>query len=289
MRNSREIIAYCSQHKMNLFEYAVAYEKELTDCSEEMIVLQMTEYWKIMKESVQNGLYDSTRGQGHIIKRKAKDVYDLANKDVAASGSIMLEAVAYGLAVMEVNVTMGRIVAAPTAGASGILPGVFLSLQETFHLSDERIVEGLFVAGMIGSIIAKNASISGATGGCQAEVGSGAAMAAGAGLYMLDKGMEDVFSSAAIALKNLMGLICDPVAGLVEVPCQKRNAIGIANSLIAIDLVRAKMGSYIPFDEVVGAMKEVGDLMPACHRETGTGGIANSKTGIKLKEDIFKR
>jgi len=286
-RNSKEIIEYCNQHELSLFDYALSYEKELTDRTEEMILSQMKDYWIIMKDSVQNGLHDFSRGEGRIIKRKAKDVYDLALTETAASGSRMLKAVAYGLAVMEVNVTMGHIVAAPTAGASGILPGVFLSLQETFHLDDDRIIEGLFVAGMIGSIIAKNASISGAKGGCQAEVGSGAAMAAGAGVYMLKGSQEEVFSAAAIAIKNLMGLVCDPVAGLVEVPCQKRNGIGITNSLMAIDLIRAKMYSYIPFDEVVVAMKEVGDLMPACHRETGTGGIANSKTGIAMKKEIF--
>jgi len=287
MRSSQEIIEYCQQHKMSLFEYALAYEQELTDKSREDIVMQMKSYWEIMKESIDKGLYDLSRGEGRIIKRKAKDVYELATTQEAASGTRMLKAVAYGLAVMEVNVTMGRIVAAPTAGASGIIPGVFLSLQETFKLTDEQIIEGLFVAGMVGSIIAKNASISGATGGCQAEVGSGAAMATGAGIYMLGGTMEEVFSGGAIAIKNLMGLVCDPVAGLVEVPCQKRNGIGITNSLMAIDLIRAKMYSYIPFDEVVGAMKEVGGLMPACHRETGTGGIANSKTGIAMRKEIF--
>lgn len=286
MRNSQEIIAYCKAHNMNLYAYTLKYENELTDQSMDQIVTHMKQYWEIMKESIQTGLYDFSRGEGRIIPRKAKDVYDFSNSAKTASGSQMLKAISYGLAVMEVNVTMGRIVAAPTAGASGIIPGVFLSLQENFQLSEELIIEGLFVAGMIGSIIAKNASISGATGGCQAEVGSGAAMAAGAGVYMLGGEMEEVFSASAIAIKNLMGLVCDPVAGLVEVPCQKRNGIGIANSLMAIDLVRAKMYSQIPFDEVVESMKKVGDLMPACHRETGTGGIASSKTGIELMKKV---
>jgi len=188
---------------------------------------------------------------------------------------------------MEVNVTMGRILAAPTAGASGVLPGVFRSMQETFNLSDDKLVEGMFVAALVGNLIAQNASLSGAKGGCQAEVGSGAAMAAVAGLYMLDVDVHRIFHGGAIALKNLMGLVCDPVAGLVEVPCQKRNAIGIANALIAIDMVRSGMDSYIPFDQVVEAMKKVGDLMPSCHRETGTGGIAASKTGLMYNHQIF--
>ena len=287
MRNSIEIIELCYKEEISLFDYALAYEEELVGRSKEEMLNKMREYWKIMKESIQYGLTDLSRGEGRIIKRKASDVHRFSEKEKTASGEQLLKAVSYGLAVMEVNVTMGRIIAAPTAGASGIIPAVFLSLQENFELSEDQIIEGLFVAGMIGSIIAKNASISGASGGCQAEVGSGAAMAAGAGVYMLGGTMEEVFSAAAIAIKNLMGLVCDPVAGLVEVPCQKRNGIGVANSLVAIDLVRAGLYSYIPFDEVVEAMKKVGDLMPACHRETGTGGIANSKTGIRLKTEIL--
>ncbi len=287
MRSSVEIIEYCHEHHMSLFEYVLAYEYALNGQTREVCMQQMKGYWSIMRDSVEKGLYDTSKGQGRIIQRKAQDVYQLARQGQTASGTTMLKAVAYGLAVMEVNITMGHIVAAPTAGASGVLPAVFLSLQENFGLKDDQIIEGLFVAGMIGSIVAKNASISGATGGCQAEVGTGAAMAAGGGVYMLGGSMEEVFSAGAIAIKNLMGLICDPVAGLVEVPCQKRNGIGVANSLMAIDLVRAKMYSYIPFDEVVQAMKEVGDLMPACHRETGIGGIANSKTGQQIRKEIF--
>jgi len=289
IKDSVSIINYCDDNQMSLFDYALSYEQSLSDKNSEEIMGQMFHYLAVMKESIKNGLDKSMGGKGKIIERKAKDVYDSANNNqmIAASGDTMLRAVSYGLAVMEVNITMGRIVAAPTAGASGILPAVFLSLQESFALTDEKLVEGLFVAGLVGAIIAGNASIAGSKGGCQAEVGSAAAMAAVAGLYMLDTSLHQVFHGGAIALKNLMGLICDPVAGLVEVPCQKRNAIGISNSLVAIDLVRSGMESYIPFDEVVEAMKRVGDLMPSCHRETGNGGIANTQTGIMYNHKIF--
>lgn len=289
-KDSISIIKYCDQHDLNLFEYALRYEMDVSEVTAEEIKERMLEYLQVMKASIHEGMDNTRGGKGKIIDRKAGDVLAFAESgEPTASGTQMLKAVSYGLAVMEVNITMGRIIAAPTAGASGIIPGVFMSMQETFGLSDEKLMEGLIVAGVVGMLIAKNASLSGAQGGCQAEVGSGAAMAAVAGLYMLDVDIHRVFNGGAIALKNLMGLVCDPVAGLVEVPCQKRNAIGIANSLIAIDLVKAGMDSYIPFDEVVKSMKKVGDLMPSCHRETGTGGIADTKTGKKLNKKIFKK
>ncbi len=287
-KDSVSMRQYLEDKHLSLYEYGLQYEMSINETTKEEIISRMGEYLEIMKESIRDGLDQTKGGQGKIIERKAAGVLGFAESaHKTASGDQMLKAVAYGLAVMEVNITMGKIIAAPTAGASGIIPGVFMSLQETFDLPDSKLIEGLVVAGIVGMLIAKNASLSGAKGGCQAEVGSGAAMAAVAGLYMLDVEVERIFHGGAIALKNLMGLVCDPVAGLVEVPCQKRNAIGIANALIAIDLVRAGMDSYIPFDEVVEAMKKVGDLMPSCHRETGTGGIAVTETGKMFNKKIF--
>ncbi len=287
-KDSVSMRQYLEDNHLNLYEYGLQYEMSISETTEEEIVDRMNAYLAVMKESVRDGFDKSKGGQGKIIERKAGEVLDFAESDIkSASGNQMLKAVAYGLAVMEVNITMGKIIAAPTAGASGIIPGVFISLQETFDLPDSKLIEGLVVAGIVGMLIAKNASLSGAKGGCQAEVGSGAAMAAVGGLYMLGLDVNRIFNGGAIALKNLMGLVCDPVAGLVEVPCQKRNAIGIANALIAIDLVRAGMDSYVPFDEVVEAMKKVGDLMPSCHRETGAGGIAITETGKMYNKKIF--
>ncbi len=287
MNTAVEIIAWCKEHKATLYEAAIYYEAELNDYEPEALREQMGHYLSVMMKSIEDGFEQHNGRKAKIIERKANDVYEFSQKETCASGDTLLKAVSYGLSVMEVNTTMGHIVAAPTAGASGVLPGVFRSLKESFHLSDETLIDGLFVAGLIGTIIATHASISGAKGGCQAEVGSGSAMACGAGLYMLGASLEEVFDGAAIAIKNLMGLVCDPVAGLVEVPCQKRNGIGIANALMSIDMVRASMVSYIPFDEVVAAMKNVGDLMPTCHRETGKGGIADTPTGKAYKEQIF--
>ena len=287
--NSKLLLEYCYSHNISLFEFAIRYEMSISSVSRDDIIRNMREYWHVMCDSITKGLNKNIGGSGKIIERKAKDVFEFSTRkeNICAAGTTMTKAVSYGLGVMEVNVTMGKIIASPTAGSSGVIPGVFMSLKETFNLSEEKIIEGLIVASLVGVLIAKNASLSGAKGGCQAEVGSAAAMAAAAGLYMLDADNEQIFAGGAIALKNLMGLICDPVAGLVEVPCQKRNAIGIADSLVAIDLVRAGMVSYIPFDEVIDAMKRVGDLMPTCHRETATGGIASSPTGKMYKKQIF--
>jgi L-serine dehydratase len=182
---------------------------------------------------------------------------------------------------------MGRIVAAPTAGASGVLPGVLFSLAETHQLAEDQLVEGLFTAGAVGLVIAKNASLSGAAGGCQAEIGSASAMAAAAAVELVKGSPEQALHAAAIALKNLLGLVCDPVAGLVESPCSKRNAVGTANALVAAEMALAGIESVIPFDEVVAAMYQVGRTLPLTLRETAEGGLAITPTGIKLKKKIL--
>ena len=190
------------------------------------------------------------------------------------------------MAVVEVNAAMGRIVAAPTAGASGILPGVLFTCAKERGWNDEKLLSGLLTAGAIGSIIAANASISGAEHGCQAETGSAAAMAAAA-LCELDGGSADrCLNAAAIALKNVMGLVCDPVAGLVECPCIKRNALGAMNALISADMALAGIPSLIPFDETVMAMRSVGRLMSPDLRETARGGCAATPTGRAIRKKL---
>lgn len=283
--DSKGIVDYCKQNNQSVYQYAMTYEEANSGQNQAAIHQRMAQYLDIMKQSVDGGL-ESRTGTGKIIKRTAHQLYAYSLEQ-PVSDPYLLQGISYAMAVMEENATMGKIVAAPTAGAAGIVPGVFLALQQKFGLSDQKLIEGLIVAGIVGAIIAKNSSVSGAKGGCQAEVGSASAMAAVAGLYMLNCETERLFDGGAIALKNLMGLVCDPVAGLVEVPCQKRNAIGVANAFIAIDMVRAGLTSYIPFDEVVGAMKRVGDSMPTCHKETGTGGVAATETGKRYRKEIF--
>ena len=198
-------------------------------------------------------------------------------------GRVMEKAVKMG----ESNACMKRIVAAPTAGACGVVPAVFLSMQEKYHYTDEEMTKALYVASGIGGVIASRAFIAGAQGGCQAEIGSASAMAAGSAVHLRGGSVEAVAHAAAMALKNLLGLVCDPVAGLVEVPCVKRNVSGAVVALSAADMALAGVRSRIPPDEVIDAMREVGISMPACLRETGEGGLAATPEGIKMRDRIM--
>ena len=191
------------------------------------------------------------------------------------------------IAVGEANASMGKIVAAPTAGASGIIPAVLFTLQEQLDLNDSQLIKGLIVAGGIGLVIASRASLAGAIGGCQAECGSGAAMAAGMAVYLAGGSNAQIANAVAITLKNMLGLVCDPVAGLVEVPCIKRNAGATAQALVSAELALLDIVSVIPVDEVIDAMKQVGDALPCSLRETAQGGLAITPTALKLNKQIF--
>ncbi len=197
-------------------------------------------------------------------------------------GKVMEKAIKMG----ESNACMKRIVAAPTAGSCGVIPAVFLSLQEEIGYTDQEMSEALFVAGGIGGVIAERAFISGASGGCQAEIGAASAMAAGAVVYLRGGDSEQISQACALALKSLLGLVCDPVAGLVEVPCVKRNVIGAVNALTSADMVLAGISSKIPPDEVIDAMRMVGKSMPETLRETGKGGLAITETAEKIKKRL---
>lgn len=288
LKSAADVYRQHEKHNLNLYEIALKYEKKHSDADDETIIQFMSYQWNTMKEAIASGLDDDNHHiKGKILDREAIKLKPYFNPEASVCGETTTRAMAYALATMEVNISMGRIVAAPTAGACGVLPGTLKAIQERYDLSDDRIIEALFVSGLIGMIIAKQASISGAKGGCQAEIGSAASMAAGAIVYLLGGTMKQSFDAAAIAINNMMGLICDPVAGLVEVPCHKRNAMGASNALICAEMVMAGMPSMIPFDEVVAAMKQVGDLLPACHRETATGGIAITDTAKQFESDIM--
>lgn len=200
----------------------------------------------------------------------------------------MVRAMARAISSSEVNAAMGKIVACPTAGSCGILPAVIISAGEKLNKSEEELVNALFTASGVGIIIAKNATLSGAEGGCQAECGSAAAMASAAVVEMMGGTVEQALDAAAIVIKNILGLVCDPVAGLVEVPCAKRNIAGTVNALTTADIVMSGVKSMIPFDEVVWAMYKVGKQLSPELRETALGGIAITPTALKLKKEIFK-
>ncbi len=199
----------------------------------------------------------------------------------------MARAMARAMSVNEVNAGMGCIVATPTAGSAGILPGVLLTLQEAHGLSDEQLVEALFTAGGLGGVIVRRAHVSGAAGGCQAETGSAAAMAAAAAVELLGGSPRQSAQAVAITLANMLGLVCDPVAGLVEIPCVRRNAAGVAQCFVAIDLALAGIASAIPADEVIDAMAGIGRQMDERLRETAQGGLAATPTGRRLAKEVW--
>lgn len=243
---------------------------------------------QVMREAVADGINPDLRSTSGLTGGSAWRMQQRVERGETLCGRMFGGALARALAVSELNAAMGRIVAAPTAGSCGIIPAAVLSLQEERGLPERAAVLSLFTASAVGMVIAKNASIAGAQGGCQAECGSASAMAAAA-LVELAGGTPRMLGHAvAIALKNILGLVCDPVAGLVEIPCIKRNAGGAANALMAAELALAGIESAIPPDEVILAMKRIGDVMPASLRETADGGLAQTPTGCALRKKVFR-
>ena len=255
---------------------------------EKDVLAQMEENWRVMKESIATGIQRPGRSKGGLIGGDGRKLYDYCHSDAELlAGANVMEAVSYALAVAEVNAAMGRIVACPTAGSCGIVPGVLKKIQELDHLTDGEIAMGLMTCAGFGIVIANRASVSGAVGGCQAECGAASAMAAAAAVELRGGTPEQAGEACAMVLKNVMGLVCDPVAGLVEVPCAKRNAMGASLAMVMADLALSGVTSVIPVDEVITAMGNVGRSLPETLRETARGGLATTPTGIALNKKIF--
>lgn len=282
---ARELMAICRQENQDIAEITLLSEVEESGQERAAIRSRLEENLQIMKESVQKGLTADIKSVGGLIGGNAFRLK--ARWDDCLSGSTLLKAASYALAVTEVNAAMGKVVAAPTAGASGTLPGVILALAEDKKFGDDKAVGALLTGAAIGKIIASQASLSGAEAGCQAEVGSAAAMSAAAAVYMADGSVEMCLDAAAIAIKGLLGLVCDPVAGLVEVPCSKRNAIGVAHAFLCADMVLAGIRSFIPLDEMVEAMARVGRIMSPDLKETAQGGCAATATARNYAIRIY--
>lgn len=282
-----ELLALCNHRGVKISEIMIEREMFVTGRSRDEILTQMKESLSIMKNAINKGLKEDIKSVSGLIGGDAKKLKSYYENKKTASGSQMNKAVASAMAVLEVNASMGLIVAAPTAGASGILPGALISVGEDFSIKDEEITLALFTGGAIGYLITKNASVSGAEGGCQAETGSAAAMAAAGIVEILGGSPSESLDAAAMTIKNILGLVCDPIAGLVEAPCLKRNAIGTANALICADMALAGIKSIVPFDEVVYTMFKVGKALPPSLRETAEGGLAVSPTGLRIKNEIF--
>ena len=275
----------CAEEELTISEVMLRRECEIGDRTRDQVIAEMRTDLRVMRESVKKGLTEKVTSVSRLTGGEAMKLFRYADLD-PFSGSETCHAAAAAMAVVEVNAAMGRIVAAPTAGASGILPGVLLESAHSRGWNDEELISGLFCAGAIGMLFAKNATISGAAGGCQAETGVAAAMTAAALVELSGGEPLQVLDAAAIAIKNIEGLVCDPVAGLVECPCIKRNAMGAANALLSADMALCGITSLIPFDEVVSSMYTVGrDLRPE-YRETAKGGLAATPTGKLIAAGI---
>jgi len=281
----QDLLNLCAQNGMSIAQVMLRSEAEERGWEEKQVLDELDRAWAVMEESVQKGLNADIRSVGGLIGGNGFKLYQRLSRD-RMCGRLEIKAVSYALAVTEVNAAMGRIVAAPTAGASGVIPGIILAVTEEKNKSRQQALEALLVAGAVGKIIAANATLSGAEGGCQAEVGAASAMASAAAVYLEDGAPAMSLNAAAMALKGLLGLVCDPVAGLVEVPCSKRNATGTVNALICAEMSLAGIESVIPFDEIVDAMFRVGRLISPDLRETARGGCALTPTAQAITRNI---
>ena len=286
-RNGAELLEICKENNFSLAEYAIQYEMESKNCTREDVIKGMEKVLHVMKEAANEGQEKKVYSVSGLIGGDAYKLRKYLEKGNTLTGNVMVGAMARALSCSEVNASMGRIVACPTAGSCGILPAVILTVGERLELNEEELIQGLLASSAVGMIIAQNATLAGAEGGCQAECGSAAAMGAAATVEMMGGTPEMALDAGAIVLKNILGLVCDPVAGLVEVPCAKRNFAGAVSALTTADLVMAGVHSKIPFDDTVEAMYRVGKSLPAALRETALGGLAITKTGLELKEKVF--
>lgn len=275
---------YCEEKNQSLPETVIQYEIEQKNSSRELIYSGLLQAYGVMKDAVITGLKEDMTSRSGMINNGAKKVF---NHPLSVLSPEFQKLISRALSAKEVNSCMGRVVAAPTAGASGILPGTMVTLQEIHQLTDEKIVEGLLVGAGIALIIEEKASLAGAVGGCQAETGSAAAMAAGAIVYCLGGTIDQVFNAVAITIQCMLGLVCDPVAGLVEVPCVVRNASAAAIAFSSAQIALANVSAVIPVDECVEAMGEIGASMESRYKETAMGGLAATLTGQEISKKVL--
>lgn len=279
----KEIFERSARENIPFWEIVLQYDMEERQVSRQASMAKMLSTWQAIQDAADS--YTGTqRSVSGLVGGDGLKMRLYARRGESIGGEFMDEVIVQAISMAESNACMRRIVAAPTAGSCGVVPAVLLPLCEREHYTQHELLEALYVASGIGAVIAYRASISGAAGGCQAEIGTASAMAAGALVSLRGGTNEQIGHAVAMALKNLMGLVCDPVAGLVEVPCVKRNVIGAVNAISAADMALAGIESRIPVDEVIDAMGEVGRRMPVEFRETAFGGLAATPTGKAVKE-----
>lgn len=278
-----DILTLSAVKGIPFWQVVLKAEAELTEASEEEVLKGIEERVEVFRRSVYSGLGDRQETRSGLSGGQARKLEEYRPFLLSP---LAYRAMTYAIAVSEANAKMFKIVACPTAGSCGIVPGCMLALGEEQNLPEERYVEGLLTAAGIGNVITNRACVAGAVGGCQAECGTACAMAAGAIVQMLGGTATEIAHAAALALKNVLGLVCDPVAGLVEVPCVKRNGLHAVHSLSAAEMALAGLTSAIPVDEVIMAMDAIGRAMPASLRETSEGGLAMTKTGLKYADKV---
>jgi len=282
-----ELIELAESENKRISDIMIETEMEIDGREEEEIIEHMKAQLDVMKGAIKKGLTEDIKSRSGLSGGDGKKLAQYIEKNKFLSGRVILEAVSQAIATSEVNAAMGTVVATPTAGSVGILPGTIFATAKKLDSTEEDMIHALFTAGAIGLVIANNAFISGAAGGCQAEIGSATAMAAAAIVQMAGGTPTQSAHALGISLKNMLGLTCDPVAGLVEVPCVKRNAMGAANAMLAADMALAGITSIIPPDEVIEAMYKIGCAMPIPLKETALGGLADTPTARRLEIEIL--
>lgn len=283
-RTAVELLALTEKHGLSVSDLTLAAEAESGNTTPEALLIRMLDYYRRMKTSVADGLKITERSRSGLSGGDSRRLYAHSQGEkISALGPVFERSIAYGLAVLETNAAFGQIVATPTAGSAGIAPACLLTWQEASGASDEVVCKSLFAAAGIGTVIGYGACFSGAQGGCQAEIGSACCMAAAA-LCELDGGTpQQVVQAAAMALQNTLGLVCDPIGGYVEAPCMMRNGLYTLHAFGASAMALSGIRSMVPFDEVVGALREIGRKMPRIYKETSEGGLAATPTGLKFK------
>ena len=273
-KNAKELLALCQEKKLPISEVMRQREILLGETTAEIVDQRMDRVLEIMKDAAFSPIKDPVISMGGLIGGEARRLCEFHDLGKSLCGDVLGKGITYAMATLETNASMGLIVASPTAGSAGIVPGMMLALQEVYGFSDKKIRQALFNAGAIGYLAMRNATVAGAVGGCQAETGIASAMAASAAVELLGGTPLQCTYAASTVLMNMLGLVCDPVGGLVEYPCQNRNAAGVSNALIAAEMSLAGIPQFIPLDEMIDAMYTVGKKLPAELRETALGGCA---------------
>lgn len=280
-RSASELLELCSSQHLPISQVMRQRECDLGETTPDAVNTRMEQVLAIMRNAATGPIKTPCKSMGGLIGGEAKKLDSHGASGHSLCGDVLQKAITYAMAVLEVNASMGLIVAAPTAGSAGVVPGMLLSLQDCYQFPTERVVDALFNAGAVGYLAMRNATVAGAVGGCQAEIGVASAMAASAAVELMGGEPQQCMYAASTVLMNMLGLVCDPVGGLVEYPCQNRNASGVANALIAAELALSGVTQLIPFDEMLDTMYAVGRRLPAELRETALGGCATTPSACE--------